>query len=110
MSFVTLEIFAAFAVLAVLGLSQLVRRKISSPLIGFNTLWLALLTCVVAIMAVGLLQSHLGCLALWGDCYAHNYPFWLMDWKPLILWSPILWSVIALGVSINNIFFFLRNR
>lgn len=110
LSIITVEIFGSFVVLALVGLSQLARRKLGPPLIEFNILWLVLLTCIVAIMAVGLLQSHLGCLSLWGDCYSHNYPFWLMDWKPLILWSPIIWSVIGMGVALSNIVFYLRNR
>lgn len=109
-SAVTLEIFVSFAVLGVLGLSQLLRRNLSLPFVGFNMFWLALLTCIVAIMAVGLLQSHLGCLSLWGDCYSRNYPGWLMKWKPLILGSPYIWSVIAIGSSSYNVVFYFRNR
>ena len=107
---VSLIFLTAFGLLALLGLTQLLRGKGNLPYIGAAFFWLALLTLVIAVLSVGLLQSHLGCLSLWGECYAHNYPLWLWNLKPLIMWSPVLWCVFALIASATNIVVFLRSR
>jgi hypothetical protein len=101
---------AAFVMLALVGLTQMLRGKNNAPRIGFTAFWLALLTSIIAVLSIGILQTHLGCLSLWGDCYSHNYPFWLRDWKPLIIWSPLIWCLFAFVAAFTNIVVFVRGR
>ena len=106
----TFGITGTFLILICLGLSQKVRSGVGQPLISFTTAWIALLSCVVAILGLGLLQSHLECPSLWGDCYTANYPIWVMSWKPMILTSPIIWSVFAVAQSLTNIVVYVRYK
>jgi hypothetical protein len=85
----------AFMILFVVGVSNIVQNKIGKPTVPLTYFWLSLLTCLFSILGIGLLQTHLDCLSLWGDCYSSRYPHWLMDIKPLLLWSPTIWSSIA---------------
>ena len=59
--------------------------------------------CLWSILSVGLLQAHLDCVSLWGDCYADDYPYWLMALKPLFLHSTNIWSVVAVIAICRNL-------
>jgi len=50
-----------------------------------------------------MMQTHLDCMSLWGDCYAHNYPLWLADYKPLLLHSITGWCLLAVGAAFWNL-------
>ena len=92
----------SFGVLALLGLSYYLRRHTSTAAIPFSLFWCLLLTTYIAVLSVGLLHVHFDCMFLWSDCYARGYPNWLFLTKPLILWSPSIWSVIALVIAVRN--------
>lgn len=92
----------SLGVLALLGLSYYSRRHTSAAAIPFSLFWCLLLTTYIAVLSVGLLHVHFDCMFLWSDCYARGYPNWLFLTKPLILWSPSIWSVIALVIAVRN--------
>ena len=100
----------SFGVLALLGLSYYLRRHTSKPAIPFSLFWCLLLTTYIAVLSVGLLHVHFDCMFLWSDCYARGYPNWLFLTKPLILWSPTIWSLISLSFAANNFWIFVSER
>lgn len=100
----------SFGVLAVLGLTYYLRRHTSKAAIPFSLFWCLLLTTYIAVLSVGLLHVHFDCMFLWSDCYAQGYPNWLFLTKPLILWSPTIWSLISLGFAANNFCIFVSER
>ena len=109
MSLVTLLMVASFAVLAVLWLSYWLRGE-NKPRIPFNYWCIAQIYCFIAILGVGMMQAHLDCMSLWGDCYARNYPFWLADYKPLLLNSITIWSLLAVAAILRNLVVLVRPK
>ena len=110
MSFLTQLMVLSFAVLALLWFSYWIRSE-NKPLIPFVYWCIAQIYCFVAILGVGMMQTHLGCMSLWGDCYAHNYPVWLAEYKPLLLHSITAWDVLASSaVLLNLLSWYRRNR
>ena len=109
MSLLTLLMVASFAVLAVLWLSYWLRGE-NKPRIPFTYWCFAQIYCFIAILGVGMMQAHLDCMSLWGDCYARNYPFWLADYKPLLLNSISIWLCLALTAAITNFSIVLKTR
>ena len=106
----SVQFLASLGVLALLGLSFFCRRNISHPLLPFSFFWCLLLTAFISVLSVGLLQVHFDCPFLWGDCYARGYPYWLFTVKPLLLWSPTLWSIVALVVCLRNFWVRFNNK
>ena len=106
----SIQFAVSLGVLVLLGLSYYLRRHSSRPPIPFTLLWSLLLTTFVTVLSVGLLQVHFDCMFLWGECYAHGYPNWVRTAKPLLLWSPTLWSLLAIGFAANNFWKFVSER
>ena len=100
MSFLTLLMITSFPALILLWLSYLARGE-NKPRIPFAFWPVTQIYCFIAILGIGMMQSHLDCRSLWGDCYAHHYPVWLANYKPLLLNSISLWLVLAIIVSSN---------
>ena len=109
MSFLTQLMVTSFPALILVWLSYLARGE-NNPKIPFAFWPVTQIYCFIAILGVGMMQSHLDCLSLWGDCYAHNYPAWLANFKPLLLNSISLWLGLAIIVSSMNFIRSLRNR
>ena len=100
----TIVLLVSFGVLLLLGISHFLRKKFAnSPSIPFTYWWQSHQVCLWVILAVGLIQVHFDCMSLWGDCYAHNYPFWVMEAKPLLLHSTNLWSLLAITMTARNL-------
>ena len=109
MSFITQLMFASFAILFVLWLSYWLRGS-DSPKIPLIFWWFAQINCLLVVLGIGLLQAHLDCLSLWGDCYAREYPAWLANYKPLLLHSITLWCLLALSATAVNFIHVLRRK
>ncbi len=109
MNFLTLLMISSFAVLAVLWLSYRLRGE-NEPSIPFVYWCFAQIYCFIAILGVGMMQAHLNCMSLWGECYANNYPFWLADYKPLLLHSITIWCLLAMCASTVNLVKFFRKQ
>jgi hypothetical protein len=108
MNSLTLLMITSFGVLALLGLSYWLRGK-NKPKIPFVYWCFAQIYCFLAILGVGMMQAHLDCMSLWGDCYTLNYPFWLADYKPQLLNSIIIWSLLAGGATLINLLSWYRS-
>ena len=106
----SIQFAISFSVLALLGLSYYLRRHTSKPVIPLSLFWCLMLTSFVAVLSVGLLQVHFDCLFLWGECYAHGYPNWVRTVKPLLLWSPTLWSLVASVFCLRNFWVSFHHR
>ena len=106
----SIQFAISLGALVLLGLSYFCRRDLSQPLLPFSFFWCLLLTTFVAVLSVGLIQVHFDCMFLWGECYAHGYPNWLWMAKPLLLLSPSLWSLLAIGFAANNFWKFVSER
>ena len=102
MSPVTVNVFFSLAALLILGISYWYRRS-TRPKIPFHFWWLAQINCIIAIVGVGLAQTHFGCTSLWGDCYVRNYPYWLADYKPFLLHAITIWWVLAIAATAVNV-------
>jgi len=109
MSFITKVMVFSFVLLALLGWSYWLRRDNKSK-IPFVYWGFAQIYCFIAIIGVGLIQTHYGCSALWGDCYAHGYPLWLADYKPLLLHSITIWCLLAVSATLINCVVAIRGR
>ena len=107
----TIVLLGSFGILLILGASHFLRKKYAhSPSIPFTYWWQAHQICLWVILSVGLIQVHFDCMSLWGDCYAHNYPYWVMDAKPLLLHSTNIWSLFAITMIARNLYVILRCR
>jgi len=101
MSFYTQLMILSFAVLTILWCSYWLRGE-NQPSIPLFYWCIAQIHCFIAILGIGVMQTHLGCMSLWGDCYAHNYPTWLANYKPLFLHSITVWCLLAVGAAVWN--------
>ena len=95
-------------VLIVLLLSYLKRpqgQRMGSSLV----LWLVTYQMYfIALIGVGLIQTHIGCQSLLGDCYVENYPTALWAYKYCAFIYIVLWISAATMKVIHNIFFCRR--
>ena len=96
-------------VLIVLLLSYLKRPKGQKTGSGF-ILWLVTYQLYfIGLLGIGLIQTHLGCQSLLGDCYVVNYPPALWTYKYFAFAYIALWISAAAIKTIQN-FFFLRSN
>ena len=109
MSYLTLLMIVSFPVLAFLWVSYRFRGD-NKPTIPFGFWCFTQVYCFIAILGVGMMQAHLDCMSLWGDCYAGNYPIWLADYKPLLLNSITIWCLLASCMVIWNVTVRVRNK
>lgn len=109
MSYLTLLMIVSFPVLAFLWVSYRFRAD-NKPSIPFGFWCFTQVYCFIAILGVGMMQAHLDCMSLWGDCYAHNYPFWLADYKPLLLHSITIWNLLAVAATLINLVVVIRSK
>lgn len=58
----------------------------------------------IILLGVGLLQSHAGCLFLFGDCYQPSLPSWLMELKIALGIALRLTNIFAIIMSILNLY------
>ena len=73
--------------------------------VGF-TLWLVTYELIfIGLLGIGLIQSHLGCVSLLGDCYVENYPSWLELYKLTTGGTLVAWCVLAVVKTARNAFF-----
>ena len=73
--------------------------------VGF-TLWLVTYQLIfTGLLGIGLIQSHLGCVSLLGDCYVENYPSWLELYKLTAGGTLVAWCVLAVVKTARNAFF-----
>ena len=109
MSQLTATMILSLGILLVLWISYFLRRD-SRPWITFQFWCFTQIYCFIAILGVGMMQAHLDCASLWGDCYAYDYPLWLADFKPLLLGSIVMWSALAIGMTLLNISHWIKNK
>ena len=110
MSTMNLQILIAFIILLALGILNIAKHRLGKPTIPLAYFWLALITCLFVVLSVGLVQVHFDCMWLWGEYYARYYPSWIMAFKPLLLWSPSLWTFGALACLLLNVLRLIRDR
>jgi len=73
--------------------------------VGF-TLWLVTYQLIfTGLLGIGLIQSHLGCQSLLGECYAESYPSWLELYKLAAGGMLLAWCVLAVLKTARNAFF-----
>ena len=99
MSVMAQAVTFSFVFLFLLGISFWLRGPDNKPVIPFIYWCFTQQFTVIIILAIGLLQSHLGCDSLWGDCYSRNYPATLFKYKLLIINSVNIWTIFA-GIAI----------
>lgn len=97
-------LLVSFVILLLLGASHFYRAKFKLSKIPFTYWWHTHQVCLWVILSVGLIQVHFNCMSLWGDCYARNYPFWVMDFKPLLLNATNIWSFFAIIAIAKDIY------
>ena len=95
-------------VLIVLLLSYFKRPKGQRAGPGF-ILWLVTYQMYfIGLLGIGLIQTHIGCQSLLGDCYVANYPTGLWTYKSFAFAYIALWISAATIKTVQN-FFFLRS-
>ena len=73
--------------------------------VGF-TLWVMTYQLIfTGLLGIGLIQSHLGCESLLGDCYVENYPSWLELYKLTAGGTLVAWCLLAVVKTARNAFF-----
>ena len=95
-------IIPSLGVLAILGISYLIRPKELPAKISF-TLWcVANQFFIIGLTGVAVLHTHLGCQFLLGDCYVEGYPGWLdLIQRLLVLYAWSLWAGAAIQIVSN---------
>ena len=57
----------------------------------------------LVLLGIAILQSHVGCMFLIGDCYQPRLPYWLSDFKVLYRLKLFFVNSIAVTVIILNV-------
>ena len=57
----------------------------------------------LVLLGIAILQSHVGCMFLIGDCYQPRLPYWLSDFKVLYRLKLVFVNSIAVTVIILNV-------
>ena len=97
-------IVPSFALLAILGLSYLIRPRKKPAKITFTAWCVSLQFFIIGMLGVGLMHTHLGCPYLLGDCYVENYPRWLDFIQfALVVYVYVWWGAAAIQ-SLWNFF------
>ena len=106
----SLQILVAFIILLALGILDVAKQKLGKPGIPLAYFWLTLITCLFGVLSADLIHVHFDCMSLWGEYYARSYPGGLMTFKPLLLWSPSLWTLGAFAYLLFNVLRLIRDR
>jgi hypothetical protein len=92
-----------FPILALVLLSYRRRRKGDRVGIGF-VLWIVSYQfAFIGLLGIGLIQVHLDCQSVLGDCYVEGYPRWLETFKFVAGLYLLAWSGLAIRRLLKNI-------
>ena len=56
----------------------------------------------IGLLGIGLIQVHLGCQSVLGDCYVEGYPRWLETFKFVAGLYLLAWSGCAVVKALRN--------
>ena len=56
----------------------------------------------IGLLGIGLIQVHLGCESILGDCYVEGYPSWLGTFKFFSGLCLLVWSGSAVVTAFRN--------
>ena len=92
-----------FPILALVLLSYWRRPKGERIGVGF-VLWIVSYQfAFIGLLGIGLIQVHLGCESVLGDCYAERYPRWLETFKLVAGLYLLAWSGCAVVKVFRNL-------
>ena len=57
----------------------------------------------IALLGIGLIQSHVGCPMPLDECYVDGYPPELYFFKAIVKVATILWALSSVAVTIFNL-------
>ena len=93
-----------FPILLLVLLSYRCKPKIEGGGVGF-VLWMVSYQFVfIGLLGIGLIQVHLGCESVLGECYVDGYPTWLGSFKFVASLCLLVWSYCAGVKAVANIF------
>lgn len=95
-------IFVSFVIFGFLCWTHHVRYRYKPPRVSFSYWWHMHQLSLWCVLAVALLQSHLGCSRLLSECYVDNYPDWFAVIKTPMLATLGLWTLCAALVICRN--------
>ena len=91
-----------FPILVLVLLSYWRRPKGERIVIGF-VLWVVSYQFgFIGLLGIGLIQVHLGCTSVLGDCYVEGYPRWLETFKFVAGLYLLAWSGCAVVKVFRN--------
>ena len=92
-----------FPILALVLLSYWRRPKGERIGVGF-VLWIVSYQfAFIGLLGIGLIQVHLGCQSVLGDCYVEPYPWWLEIFKFAVGLYLLAWSGCAVVKAFHNL-------
>ena len=92
-----------FPILVLVLLSYWRRPKGERVGIGF-VLWIvSYQVAFIGLLGIGLIQVHLGCESVLGDCYVEGYPRWLETFKLVAGLYLLAWSGFAVVKAFHNL-------
>ena len=92
-----------FPILVLVLLSYWRRPKGERIGVGF-VLWIVSYQfAFIGLLGIGLIQVHLGCQSVLGDCYVEGYPRWLETFKFVAGLYLLAWSGLAIRGLLKNI-------
>ena len=100
----------SFVTLVVLGLTSLARSRYGPSVIPFSMWWQLHQLALWCVMAVAVLQSHVGCARLLAECYMPDYPDWLYVVKVPMIGFLGVWTLAAWLMTGQNIWCVLQGR
>ena len=91
-----------FPILVLVLLSYWRRPKGERLGVGF-VLWIASYQfAFIGLLGIGLIQVHLGCESVLGDCYVGGYPSWLETLKLVAGLYLLAWSACAVVKAVRT--------
>lgn len=97
-------------VLLLLGVSYLLTSRPRLLSLEFAFWLISYQFLFIALLGIGLIQSHIGCPMPLGECYVGDYPAALDLIKLVTEALLLLWLVSAVGASVFNLIRIRRSR
>ena len=91
-----------FPILILVLLSYLSRPRGERIGIGFLLWIVSYQFAFIGLLGIGLIQVHIGCQSVLGDCYVEGYPRWLEIFKFVAGLYLLAWSGCAVVKAVRN--------
>ena len=98
-----LVFYSTFPILLILAISYVLTSRKHLLSVEFAFAVISYQFIFIALLGIGLIQSHVGCPMPLDECYVDGYPPELDVFKAMVEVTIITWAICSVAVSIYNL-------